>query len=118
MRIDNAYSENRIVYPWESFPPAFPDEGNTSDKTPASQGDKSSLPAVYKRSDIRKNDYIVHLTSGEVQVADEEEQILHGVFETDTQQATQMEYRFSSWTKTVSSILGGSAKGLYINKVA
>jgi|WetSurMetagenome_2_1015567.scaffolds.fasta_scaffold238207_2 hypothetical protein len=116
MRIDNAYSENRINYPWESAPPAFPDEGNASDKVPASPGEKNSLPVVYKRSDINKKDYIVSLSSGDVQVSDEEEPVLQGVFEMDAHLANDMERRFSSWTQTVRHILGGSAKGIYINR--
>jgi len=117
MRIDNAYSENRINYPWESSPPAFPDEGNATDKTPAFPEEKNSLPVVYRRFDPRRKDYIVNLSSADVLISDEGKPVLQGVFAMDASQANEMEYRFSSWTKTVSRILGREInKGIYINK--
>jgi|WetSurMetagenome_2_1015567.scaffolds.fasta_scaffold83120_1 hypothetical protein len=117
MRIDNAYSENRIHYPWGSSLPAFSPEEDATDKAPAFPEEKSTLPVVYKRYDPRRKDYIVKLSSADVQISDEEKPVLQGVFAMDARQANEMEYRFSSWTKTVSSILGREIKkGIYINR--
>jgi hypothetical protein len=116
MRIDNAYSENRINYPWESSPPTFPQERDSNVNLPDLSGKKNSLPVVYKKPDTNKKDYNVSFSSRDVQVFYEEEHVLQGVFEMDSNQANEMERRFFSWTKTVSSILGGSAKGIYINR--
>ena len=117
MRIDNVYSENRIQYPWENFPPPFSDEENAHDKVPHFPEEKDSLPAVYKRHDARRKDYIIDLSS-DLQVSDGEPVVMQGIFELDADHVNEMEYRFSSWANTVSTILGrGVQKGIYINLV-
>ena len=118
MRIDNAYSENRINYAWESSIPAFSEERDSTAKVPDFPEEKNSLPVVYKRFDTRRQDYIVHLSSGDIQVPAGEGPVLQGVFEMDAGPANEMELRFSSWAKTVSGILGWEIKkGAYINRV-
>ena len=118
MRIDNVYSEKRINYPWESSFPASPEERSAIINLPDASGQKDSLPALYKRSDINTNDYVLKLSSGDVRISDAEGPVLQGVFEMDADPANEMELRYSSWAKTVSGILGREIqKGVYINRV-
>ena len=119
MRVDKVYPENRINYTRENALPASSEKRKSVGNATVVLEEKNSLPALYKRDDINNaRDYIVNLSPADILFSDEEQPVLQGVFHMDTDQENEMEHRFSSWTRTVNSILAREfKKGTCINRV-
>jgi len=119
MRIDKAGSESRINYPLEGIS-RVPSDEKTLPGSPAEALRKNSiLPELYKPREIHKSEAcILHFSYRQVQVFDNGETVIQGVFEEDIGQGAEMRHHFSSWKRTVGAVLErGIKKGMYVDKV-
>jgi hypothetical protein len=119
MRIDKAKAEICINYFQKDFLSVPSEDRDLAGSSPQALREISLLPELYKpQGNIDSEAYIVNFSYRNVQVFDEIQPVLQGVFEEDACQGSEMRHHFSSWEKTVSTVLGREVKkGIYVNKV-
>jgi hypothetical protein len=79
---------------------------------------KKMLPGLYKQQLIISTSYVVILSHGDIQAADDMEQAHEVVPEVGCCKTYELQSLFSYWEKTVSRILGREiGTGTFVNKV-
>jgi|WetSurMetagenome_2_1015567.scaffolds.fasta_scaffold183948_2 hypothetical protein len=118
MRVDKAHTESNVDYSKVTIVPAPPNERDPGKGAIVSK-ERFSLPAPYKRREIKKTEaYIVNLSSPDVRTSERDSPVMQAVFDLDRDKENEIGRLFGSWERTVAGIVGREVKkGIYVNKV-
>jgi len=117
MRVYKVYAESNIECPKVTIVPAPPNERDSGKGAIVSK-ERSSLPAPYRRRELKRTDaYIVNLSSSDVQTSEEDSPVMQAVFDLEADRESEMGRNFYFWERTVAGILGREVKkGIYVDK--